>query len=68
MSNRMVNLLRDLDINFYTNLGRYEVVDITSIQCLVRRVKDRGQWAIIDRSGALARAIYIPAEDDDNVS
>ena len=58
--------LRDLDIHFYTSLGRYEVVDIKSIQCLVGRVQDRGRWAIIDRSGALARAIYHPVDDNDD--
>lgn len=27
-----------------------EVVDMTSVQCLVGRVKDRKKWAIVDRS------------------
>jgi hypothetical protein len=37
------------------------VVDITSVQAIVGRVKVQvggGGWAIIDRSGALARATY----------
>lgn len=52
-----------LDIHYYTTEGRYEVVDINNIQCLVGRIRDREQWAIIDRSGSLARAMYI--EDDE---
>ena len=49
---------RGLDIHCYTQMGRYEVVDMKNVQCLVGRVLDRGQWAIIDRSGGLARAMY----------
>lgn len=52
-----------LDIHYYKNLGRTEVVDITTVQCVVGRVRDRGQWAIIDRSGSLSRALYV---EDDN--
>ncbi|KAI0726489.1 hypothetical protein C8Q72DRAFT_783599 [Fomitopsis betulina] len=43
-----------LDIHYYTNTGRYEVVDMLNIQCLVGWILDRGQWAIVDRSGSLA--------------
>ncbi|KAJ7449349.1 hypothetical protein B0H11DRAFT_1608111, partial [Mycena galericulata] len=48
-----------LDIHFYLNTGALDVIDITmtSVQSLVGRVKNRSnEWAIIDRSGALARA------------
>jgi len=48
----------DLDMHYYKTHGRTEVVDITTVQCLVGRVKDRGSWAIIDRSGSLARATF----------
>ena len=48
----------DLDMHYYKKQGRTEVVDITTIQCLVGRIKDRGWWTIIDRSGKLARAIF----------
>ena len=51
-----------LDVQYYTKDGALEVIDITTIQCLVARVKDRGQWAIVDRSGSLARALYIEGE------
>ncbi|KZT72992.1 hypothetical protein DAEQUDRAFT_743254 [Daedalea quercina L-15889] len=52
-----------LDIHYYTNTGRYEVIDMKNIQCLVGRIFDRGQWAIVDRSGGLARAMYNDDED-----
>ncbi|KAI0369836.1 hypothetical protein BV20DRAFT_1036311 [Pilatotrama ljubarskyi] len=50
---------RALDIHYYRRHGALEIVDITTIQCLVGRVQDRGHYGVIDRSGALARAIYI---------
>ncbi|KAF8801556.1 hypothetical protein BYT27DRAFT_7174014 [Phlegmacium glaucopus] len=53
-----------LDIHLYSKMGSLDVVDITTIQCLVGRVRDRGNtWALIDRSGSLARAIYVDDED-----
>ncbi|KAF8155835.1 hypothetical protein B0H34DRAFT_783547 [Crassisporium funariophilum] len=54
-----------LDIHLYSGKGSLDVVNITSIQALVGRVKtqvSRGDWAIIDCSGTLAQAIY----DKDN--
>lgn len=51
---------RHLDVHLYKDHGRTEVVDITSIQCVVGRVRDRNRWVIIDRSGSLARAQYNP--------
>ena len=61
--------LAKLDIHLYTRTGTLDVVDITSVQALVGRVKvqvGRGGWTIIDRSGALARATYEEeAEADD---
>ncbi|KAI0707239.1 hypothetical protein C8Q76DRAFT_817548, partial [Earliella scabrosa] len=48
-----------LDIHYYTRLGSLDYVDITTIQCVVGRIKDRGRYAIIDRSGTLSRALYI---------
>ncbi len=50
---------RVLDMHYYKNHGRTEVVEITTIQCVVGRLKDRGQYAIIDRSGPLARAEFL---------
>lgn len=49
-----------LDIHFYHGMGSTDVIDVTSLQCVVGRVPHGGngnRWAIIDRSGSLARAI-----------
>ena len=47
----------DLDIHYYRSEEGYtEIVDISTIQCLVGRVFDCDWWAVIDRSGKLARA------------
>lgn len=51
-----------LDLHFYKQLGRTEVVDLTTIQCVVGRVHDRGRYAIIDRSGTLSRALYLEGD------
>ncbi|KAF9470229.1 hypothetical protein BDN70DRAFT_821602, partial [Pholiota conissans] len=46
-----------LDVHYYSNeQGSTDLVDIATVQCLVGRIYDRGTWAIIDRSGKLARA------------
>lgn len=50
--------LQRLDVHFYSKTGALNLVDIVSIQSLVGRIKDGQRWAIIDRSGALARAAY----------
>ena len=60
--------LARLDIHLYTQTGTLDIIDITSIQALVGRVKSQvsgGAWAIIDRSGALARAVYEEELDAD---
>ena len=51
---------RQLDINYYeTESKSVDILDIACVQCLVGRVKSEGStWAIIDRSGALARAVW----------
>jgi len=54
--------LERLDIKHYSAEGAVHVIDITSVQCLVGRIRDRNRWAIIDRSGSLARALYIELE------
>ncbi|KAJ7105984.1 hypothetical protein C8R44DRAFT_638851, partial [Mycena epipterygia] len=57
--------LGGLDIHFYSRHGRLDVIDITSVQCLVGRVKDLSdEWAIIDHSGSLARAEWQGEEDE----
>ncbi|KAI8998957.1 hypothetical protein BD414DRAFT_407127 [Trametes punicea] len=52
----------DLDIHYYSKMGGVEVVDLTTIQCLVGRIRDRHRWAIIDRSGSLSRALYVDVD------
>ena len=55
-----------LDIHYYTNHSTLNVLDITTIQGVVGRIRDRGRWAIIDRSGALSRAIYNGDDQSDD--
>jgi hypothetical protein len=53
------HLLKGIDTHFYSRHGALDVIDITSVQSLVGRVQDTGgNWAIIDRSGGLARAVW----------
>ncbi|KAJ6607075.1 hypothetical protein B0H10DRAFT_2228290 [Mycena sp. CBHHK59/15] len=57
--------LTGLDIHFYSREGSLDVIDITSVQALVGRVKDvSNEWAIIDRSGVLAQAEWVGEEED----
>ena len=35
---------------YYKCFGADEVMDLSSLQCVVGRVQDRDEWAIIDRS------------------
>ncbi|KAI0083042.1 hypothetical protein BDY19DRAFT_987984 [Irpex rosettiformis] len=51
-----------LDIHYYSEEGALDVVDVTTVQCLVGRVYDRERWAIFDRSDLLSRAVYIEGE------
>jgi hypothetical protein len=34
----------------YKEFGVEEVVDLDTVQYVIGRVKDRGEWAIVDRS------------------
>ena len=51
--------IRD-NVAYYTNMGPVEAVDLTVVQCLVGRVhvRDRNEWAIVDRSGSEARCVF----------
>ncbi|RDX48609.1 hypothetical protein OH76DRAFT_1520526 [Lentinus brumalis] len=55
-----VEAFDDLGNRYYKDMGATEVVDLNAIQCVVGRIKDRKQWAIIDRSGPLAQAAFVP--------
>jgi len=50
-----------LHIPYYTEPSKVtsRVVDVNTVMCLVGRVNDRGRWAIVDRSGNMARAEFI---------
>jgi len=37
-------------IYYYKDFGVEEVVDVSNLQCVVGRIWDRDEWAIIDRS------------------
>ena len=37
-------------IYYYKNFGVDEVVDLNALQCVVGRIRDRDEWAVIDRS------------------
>ncbi|EPQ49976.1 hypothetical protein GLOTRDRAFT_67190 [Gloeophyllum trabeum ATCC 11539] len=56
----------DIDVPFYREEGRTEVVDLAAVQCVVGRVYDdvRKWWAIIDRSGPLAQPIFVEGGED----
>ena len=41
-------------IYYYKEFGLDEVVDLETIQCVVGRIQDRGEWALIDRSDSVA--------------
>ncbi|KAJ8089146.1 hypothetical protein PM082_014394 [Marasmius tenuissimus] len=51
-----------LDTRFNKEEGPMHVVDVMNVQCLVGRVKDRNEWAVVDRSGALAQAEMVEDE------
>jgi hypothetical protein len=41
-------------IYYYKEFGLDVVVDLETIQCVVGRIQDRGEWALIDRSDSNA--------------
>ena len=49
-----------LGIPYYTEPTKVtpRAVDMNTLMCLVGRVMDRGRWAIVDRSGDMARAEF----------
>ena len=42
------------NVYYYKELGANEVVDLTTVQCVVGRIWDRDEWAIVDRSNDVA--------------
>ena len=53
-----------LDIHYYSRLSAYDYVDAATIACVVGHVKDRGRFAIIDRSGDLVHATFTDDDPD----
>ena len=49
----------DNGIYYYSREGPLEVVDVNCVQCLVGRVKDGNEWAIVDRSEGHARSVFV---------
>ena len=41
-------------VYYYKGFGADEVVDLTTVQCVVGRIWDRDEWAIVDRSDNVA--------------
>ena len=41
-------------VYYYKELGVDEVVDLTTVECVVGRIWDRDEWAIVDRSDNVA--------------
>lgn len=50
-----------LNMPYYWSMGSFEVVDMSCVQCLVARIPEtesQKRWAIVDRSGYIARSFY----------
>lgn len=58
---RDTTLETPLKIPYYTEpkSATVSAVDMATLMCLVGRIKDRGRWAVVDRSGDLARAEFV---------
>jgi hypothetical protein len=47
---------------YYSNLGCFEVVDMTCVQCLVALIAESAEkkrWALVDCSGNIDRSYYV---------
>jgi hypothetical protein len=51
------------NIYYYSREGYLEIVDMECVQCLVGRVKDGNEWAIIDRSEGSVRPTFANGDD-----
>jgi hypothetical protein len=52
-------VLNSLGMPYYMDLGHYEVVDMTTVQCLIGQVPVGNKWGIIDRSGKLVQTYFV---------
>jgi hypothetical protein len=57
-----IDSTNSMGMSLYSKMGRFEVVDMTCVQCLVGRVQNNKRWAIIDRSCGLQRSYYAADE------
>lgn len=57
-----VNATNSMGFSIYSNMGQFEVVDMTCVQCLVGRIPNGKRWAIIDRTDTLQQSHYIIEE------
>lgn len=56
--------LRDENkVYYYSREGHLEIVDMACVQCLVGRVKDGNEWAIVDRSEGCTRPEFVVDDD-----
>lgn len=55
---------RNRDLYYYSQEGHLEVIDMNCVQCLIGRVKDENEWAIVDRSQAEARPVFVDDLDE----
>jgi len=51
------------DYTIYSDTTTQIVTNLWAVQCVVGRVKSRGSWGIIDRSGNFARMEFMSAGD-----
>jgi hypothetical protein len=51
-----------LGVAYYRTFSAVDVLDLTTAQCVIGRVKVANRWATIDRTGELQRSWY--NEDD----
>ena len=53
----------DNGMHYYSREGHLEVVNMECVKCLVGRVKDGKEWAIVDCSGDCARLVFNASEE-----
>jgi len=51
------------NIYYYSREGHLEVIDMACVQCLIGRVKDGNEWAIVDRSDGCACPVFVTEDD-----
>ncbi|KAG2024168.1 hypothetical protein CC2G_015286 [Coprinopsis cinerea AmutBmut pab1-1] len=57
-----VDARNSMDMPSYKNMGRTEVVDMTTVQCLIARLKVGDRWVIMDRTGEIQQSVHVMDE------